>query len=46
MKLDDYDCSAPINLKIDGYSAEAIAYTSKLAFEAVLPWSLQRSIRG
>lgn len=31
---DDYDCAELINLKIDGYSAKAIAYNSQLAFEA------------
>lgn len=31
---DDYDCANLINLKIDGYSAKAIAYNSQLAFEA------------
>lgn len=31
---DDYSCTALMNLKIDGYSAEAIAYNCQLAFEA------------
>ncbi len=33
-KLEDYDRAVLINLKIDKYSIEAIAYNSQLAFEA------------